>query len=118
MRLLGSSFNPEGSTMQQNIEQRREILIEQANIALLSGILIDEEPSTYDGAWSHDDPKSREKWRDDIKKELCDMDKEQVWEIIKKEDIPEKRRTIKCKWLFKIKRNVIFRTRLVAFGYS
>jgi hypothetical protein len=43
---------------------------------------------------------------------------QQVWEIIKKEDVPEDRRTIKCKWIFKVKRNVIFRARLVACGYS
>jgi hypothetical protein len=42
------------------------------------------------------------------------MDKEQVWEIIKKEDIPENRYTIKCKLIFKIKRNGIFRARFVA----
>jgi hypothetical protein len=46
------------------------------------------------------------------------MDKQQVWEIIKKEDIPEDRRTIKCKWIFKIKRNGTFRARLVACGNS
>jgi hypothetical protein len=78
-------------------------LLGQANIALFRGIVIDEEPSTFDEAWNHDDPKVREKWRDAIKKDLCVMDKQQVWEIIKKEDIPENRRTIKCKWIFKIK---------------
>jgi hypothetical protein len=46
------------------------------------------------------------------------MDKQQVWEIIKKEDIPENIRTIKCKWIFKIKRNGAFRARLVAFAFS
>jgi hypothetical protein len=46
------------------------------------------------------------------------MDKQQVWEIIKKENIPENRRIIKCKWIFKIKQNGIFRARLVACGYS
>jgi hypothetical protein len=46
------------------------------------------------------------------------MDKQQVWVIIKKEDIPEDRRTIKCKWIFKIKRIGICRERLVACGYS
>jgi hypothetical protein len=46
------------------------------------------------------------------------MDKQQVWEIIKKEDIPEDRRTIKCKWIFKIKQHGIFIERLVACGYS
>jgi hypothetical protein len=104
--------------MLQNIEQGREILLEQANVALFSGIVIYEEPSSFDEAWNHDDPKAIEKWRDAIKKELCDMDKQQVWEIIEKEDITEDRRTIKCKWIFKIKQNGIFRARLVACGYS
>jgi hypothetical protein len=53
------------------------------------------------------DPKARGKWRDAIKKGLNDMDKQQVWENIKKEDIPENRRTIKCKWIFKIKQKGI-----------
>jgi hypothetical protein len=118
MRLLESSFNPEASTMMQNIGQEREILLEQANVALFRGIVIDEEPSTFDEAWNHDDPKARGKWLDAIKKEICDMDKQQVWEIIKKEDIPEDRRNIKCKWIFKIKRNGILRARLMVCGYS
>jgi hypothetical protein len=80
--------------------------------------VIDEEPSTFDEVWNHDDPKAKGKWQDAIKKELKNMDKQQVWEIIKKEDILENRRTIKCKWIFKIKRNGIFRARLVAYGYS
>jgi hypothetical protein len=60
----------------------------------------------------------REKWRKAINKELEEMDKKQVWEVIKKEEIPEKRRTIKCKWIFKIKRNGVYRAGLVACGYS
>jgi hypothetical protein len=118
MRLLESSFNPETSTMLQNIEQGREILLEQVNVALFIVIVIDEELSSFDEAWNHVDPKARGKWRDAIKKELCDMDKQQVWGIIKKEDIPENRRTIKFKWIIKIKQNGIFRARLVACGYS
>jgi hypothetical protein len=74
MHLLESSFNSEASTVLQNIKQRREILLEQANVALFSGIAIDEESSTFDEVWNHDDPKSREKWRDANKKDLCDMD--------------------------------------------
>jgi hypothetical protein len=41
--------------------------------------VIDEEPSTFDEAWSHDDPKARGKWQDAIKEEFCDMNKQQVW---------------------------------------
>jgi hypothetical protein len=68
MRLLESCFNPETSTMLQNIVRGREIRIEQANIALFSGIVIDKEPSSFDEAWNHDDLKARGKWRDAIKK--------------------------------------------------
>jgi hypothetical protein len=39
------------------------------------------------------------------------MDEQQVWEIIKKEYIPENIITIKFKWIFKIKRNGVFRER-------
>jgi hypothetical protein len=60
---------------------------------------------------------SQEKWREDINKEFEEMEKKQVWEVMKKEDIPQNRRTIKCKWIFKIKRNGVFRARLVACGY-
>jgi hypothetical protein len=80
--------------------------------------VIDEEPSIFDEAWNHDDLKARGKWRDAIKRDLYDIDKQQVWYIIKKEDIPEDRRTIKCKWIFKMKQNRIFRAKLVACGYS
>jgi hypothetical protein len=84
------------------LSKGREILLEQENVKFFSGIIIDENPSSFDEAWNHDDPKARGKWRDAIKKELCNMDKQQVWEIILKEDIPEYRRSIKCKLIFKI----------------
>jgi hypothetical protein len=59
-----------------------------------------------------------EKWRMVIKKEFNNMDTKKVWETIKKKDIPKGRRTIKCKWIFKLKRNENFRARLVGCGYS
>jgi hypothetical protein len=50
-------------------------------------------------------PKGLKNWRIEIKKELIESKK--VWETIEKEDVPEGRRTIKCRWIFKIKRNEI-----------
>ncbi|CAJ1959428.1 unnamed protein product [Cylindrotheca closterium] len=41
-----------------------------------------------------------------------------VWQKMKRRDLPYGRRCIKCKWVFKIKRNGVFRSRLVACGYS
>jgi hypothetical protein len=76
------------------------------------------EPATFDEAWNHDDPRAQEKWQEAITKEFEEMKKKEVWEIMKKEGIPQERRTIKCKWIFKIKRNGVFRVRLVACGYS
>jgi hypothetical protein len=95
MQLLEISFNPEASKMLQNIEQGREILRYQTNIALFSGIVIDKEPSTFDETRNYDGPKAGGKWQDTIKKELCDMDKQQVWKIFKKEDVSENRINIK-----------------------
>src|SRR6056300_1140278 len=46
------------------------------------------------------------------------MIKRKVWRQIKKRDIPPDRRCVKCKWVFKIKRNGVYRARLVACGYS
>ena len=45
-------------------------------------------------------------------------DKYKVWRRTNKRNIPSNRRCIKCKWVFKIKRNGVFRARLVVCGYS
>ncbi len=58
------------------------------------------------------------KWREAIRKEFADMNKQQVWDKVKQDKIPKGRRCVKCKWVFKIKRNGIFHARLVACGYS
>jgi hypothetical protein len=119
LRQLESSFNPEASRIVERIEQGREILLDHAHFAFFGGGVVEQkEPATFDEAWNHDDPRSREKWREAINKEFEEMKKKEVWEIMKKEDIPQDRNTIKCKWIFKIKRNGVFRARLVACGYS
>ena len=40
-----------------------------------------------------------------------------VWTKIKKSQVPKNRRCVKNKWVFKVKRNGIFRARLVACGF-
>ena len=117
MRLLESSFNPDATRIIEDIEQGRDILLDQVNIALFSGKII-EEPTSFDEAWNCQDHVDRYKWRSAIQKEFNDMESKKVWEIVKKEDIPKDRRCIKCKWIFKMKRNGVFRARLVACGYS
>jgi len=116
---LESSFNPEASRIVERIEQGREILLNHANFAIFSGGVVEQvEPTTFNEVWDHNDPRTREKWREAINKQFEEMKKKEVWEVMKKEVIPQDTRTIKCKWIFKIKRNGVFRARLVACGYS
>jgi hypothetical protein len=51
-----------------------------------------------------------------IFKEFEDMNNNGVWEVIPKEKIPRGRRYVKSKWVFNIKRNRIFRAKLVVCG--
>ena len=46
------------------------------------------------------------------------MESRRVWKGIKKRDIPSDRRLIGSRWVFRVKRNGVFRARLVALGYS
>merc|ERR1712115_164360 len=75
-------------------------------------------PQRFRDAWDHPDPKVREKWRKGIKLEFKKMNERKVWRKIKKSEIPQDRQCIKNKWVFEIKRNGLFRCRLVACGYS
>jgi len=79
---------------------------------------LEKEPDTFDKAWNHFDPKKRTKWREAVRKEFHDMNVRQVWEVIDRSELPGDRRCVKCKWVLKIKRNGIYRARLVACGYS
>ena len=76
------------------------------------------EPKNFNEAWFHSDPTQKDKWREAILKEHRDMDSRQVWQKIKRSDIPKDRRLVKSRWVFKVKRNGVFRARLVACGYS
>ena len=78
----------------------------------------DEEPTNFQQAWHHPDPTKREKWRTAIRKEFRDMINRGVWREIDRNKMPGNRRCVKCKWVFKIKRDGVYRTRLVACGYS
>jgi hypothetical protein len=71
---IRSSYNPEASTLINNIEQGREILLDEASIALFNISPSELEPTTFDDEWNHPISKDRELWRAAINKELGDMD--------------------------------------------
>ena len=68
---------------------------------------------SFQEAWWDPDLISREKWREAIRlefKKILDMG---VWRHVKRNDRPSDRR-----WVFKVKRNGLYRARLVAKGFS
>jgi len=75
-------------------------------------------PKSFNDAWDHPDPPTRDKWRAAINKEYNDMDQRGVWTKVKRKTMPKDRRCVKNKWVFNIKRNGVHRARLVACGYS
>ena len=56
------------------------------------------------------------KWKEEIKKEVDNMNRRSVWSIIDKKDLPENRKTLGLKWVFKIKSNGLFKEILVSQG--
>jgi hypothetical protein len=116
MTRLERSFNPEASKIIDPFEQGRDILLDCVNVALICRKLL----------WNHnllkkhgicEDPDQRGKWRAAIKKEFNDMESTNVWYMIRKEEVPKGRICIKCKWIFKSRRNGVFQARMAACGY-
>ena len=62
--------------------------------------------------------KKRDDWRAAIRKETRSMIERGVWRKTDRKRIPNNRRLIGNKWVFKIKRDGTYRARLVALGYS
>jgi uncharacterized FlgJ-related protein len=85
MKILESSFNPEASKVMESIEQGREIFLDQVNGAMFnSASVFQKERKIFDEAWNHEELVMREKLRKAINKELEEMNKKQVWEVMKK----------------------------------
>lgn len=75
------------------------------------------EPATYKQALKSD---QRDEWLQAMDDEIQGLVKQGTWEIV---DLPEGRRAIKCKWVFKLKTDETgeverFKARLVAKGFS
>ncbi len=147
MKKLGGFFNPEAQRLvdetdrpnaqEEAFEQSgRDNAIEDDDFEEMGNVLIDrmdsdfafladgatldeyDEPTKFKEAWNHEENYQQGKWREAITKEFKDMSTRKVWKKMKRRDIPEGRRCVKQKWIFKVKRNGTFRARLVACGYS
>ena len=76
------------------------------------------EPKTFQEAWHSPVEEERQNWQIAIRKEIKSMINRGVWRKIDRVKIPENRRLIGSKWVFKIMREGTYRARLVALGYS
>ena len=76
------------------------------------------EPKTFKEAWHSPIEKERDNWKAAIRKEIRSMIERGVWRKTDRKRIPNNRRLIGNKWVFKIKRDGTYRARLVALGYS
>ncbi len=76
------------------------------------------EPSNFQAAWHHSDPVQQGHWRDAIRKEFGDVHSKSVWKYKSTNTIPNDRKLLGSKWVFKLKKNGTYRARLVALGYS
>ena len=75
------------------------------------------EPMTFQDTWHYPSESERDNWRSASRKEIRIMI-ERGLEKTDRKRIPNNRRLIGNKWLFKIKRDGTYRARLVALGYS
>jgi transposase InsO family protein len=119
LRRLNTFYNP--TTYNQN--KSNDVMLEMAHVVIDVGMynaLVSDpkEPETFQSACNHQDKDERDKWRESIKKELNSMIDKKVWEVKKKHEIPSDRRLIGSKWVFKRKKNGVYRSRLCALGYS
>ena len=76
------------------------------------------EPKTFKEAWHYPIENERERWRIASRKEIRSMIERGVWRKTDRKNIPNNRRLIGNKWVFKIKRDGTYRPRLIALGYS
>ena len=76
------------------------------------------ELKTFQEAWHCENEKERNNWRTAIRKEMRSMIDREVWRKTERKKIPNDRRLIGKKWVFKINRDGTYRARLVALGYS
>ena len=77
-----------------------------------------EVPNVFKEAWWHKDQIERKEWRDAVRKEFRDMIKRGVWRKVELSSMPKGRKAVGSKWVFKKKKNGVYRARLVALGYS
>ena len=126
LRRLDTSYNPtmehistakvKKKTADNKKVTWKETLEEYGPIAMVGFMPADtKDPPNVKAAkqtkeWQH--------WWKGCVKEFDDMESKPVWEIKLKSEVPEGRRLVGCKWVFKLKDNGVYRSRLCAQGFT
>ena len=77
-----------------------------------------DEPLSFQEALWDPDLEAREKLQQAIYLEFKKMLDMGVWRYVKRKDGPNDYRLVRCRWVFKVKRNGVYHARLVAKGFS
>jgi len=86
-------------------ENFENFYMECAMMSAIIGTIGNDEPRNFKEAWWHTEQIKRKKWRKAIRKELSDIITQGVWKNVPLNDVPEERRLIGSKWVFKEKRD-------------
>ena len=73
----------------------------------------------FQEAWDHPDKNKKKLWRASICLKFCQMLKNRVWKRSGgTNNLPNRKKDLGMKWVFKKKKNGIYQSRLVAKGYD
>ena len=92
MKKLQASYNDDANKIIKEstdvkTSENLNFLIDLSMISTKS-ISVPEEPTSFNEAWNHPDITCREKWREVIRKEFANMNKQQVWQKTTKSLMP------------------------------
>ena len=80
------------------------------DVAFITGTMCDpNEPQTFQQAWWNLDKDAREKWHEATKIEFNKMTKMGIWRELNKEEGNASKTLVGNKWVFRIKRNGVYR---------
>ena len=69
----------------------------------------DKSPEKFNNKWYNENPKLHLKLREAIKKDFQNMEKNHLWRAVSKKDVPDNRRLLGAKRIFKVNKNDIFK---------
>lgn len=105
-----------GEDTSYEVQRRSKRVVDQERKLFASSIEMND-PETFKEAIQRADS---EDWKRAMADEMSSLNENETWELT---DLPEGRKTIDCRWVFKIKRNTDentrrYKARLVARGFS